>query len=62
MTRRKATSVTWAGNQWALDAFWDAVDADIEHARNHSEDMAHDDSERVVLACWLNYAVPAGNA
>ena len=54
--------MTWAGNQWALDAFWDAVDADIEHARNHSEDMAHDDSERVVLACWLNYAVPAGNA
>jgi hypothetical protein len=55
-------SITWLGNQWASSAFWDAVDAETDEAGKHAQGFERDDSERVVLACWLNYAVPAGNA
>lgn len=56
------TSLTWPSNQWPSRKFWDAVEHEIEESNKVAIDMTHDDSRRVVLACWLNYALPAGNA
>lgn len=56
------TSLTWFGNQWTSDTFWLAVAAEVDEASKTVEGFEYADTERVVLASWLNYAIPAGNA
>jgi hypothetical protein len=55
-------SMTCANNQWPYDSFWGAVRAEMYDASQDIGGLPPEEYERVTLACWLNVAVPAGNA
>ncbi len=55
-------SLTWLYNQRPSDLFWADVERDIELAGRRHDGVDRDILASMVMACWLNYAVPAGNA